>query len=110
MIGLHRQIQASMIASFDAMSDAVVMSRPTTRQESKAAFLSVYRARMAWIFGIVGAAASVAYCILFDPSRHPAHMAWSTLDVEVLAIYGSAGFAAGCVLGFAISRIGHHDL
>ena len=76
----------------------------------RGASLLVYLARMAWIFGIGGAVASVAYYILFDPSRHPAHIAWSTLDIEVLVIYVAAGFAAGCVLGFAISRIGHHDL
>ena len=70
----------------------------------------VYRARMAWIFGILGAGAGVTYHMLFEHSHHPAHAAWSLWDFEVLATYGAVGFAVGWVLGFVISKIGHHDL
>ena len=59
------------------------------------------------VLGVLGAAAAVAYKIFFDPSRRPAHAAWSAADYEVIAIYALAGFAVGWVVAIIISKIGH---
>ena len=60
---------------------------------------------MNYVLSILGAAAAVAYKVFFDPSRRPAHAAWSTTDYEVIAIYALAGFAIGWVLAIVFSRV-----
>jgi hypothetical protein len=62
---------------------------------------------MNYVLGILGAVASVAYKIIFDPSRRPARAAWSTTDYEVIAIYALVGFAVGWVVAIVLSKIGH---
>jgi hypothetical protein len=62
---------------------------------------------MNYVLSILGAAAAVAYKIFFDPSRRPAHAAWSTMDYEVIAIYALAGFAIGWVVAIVLSKVGH---
>ncbi len=57
------------------------------------------------VLGVLGAIAAVAYKIFFDPSRRPAHAAWSAADYQVIAIYALAGFAIGWVLAIVFSRV-----
>lgn len=59
------------------------------------------------VLGVLGAIAAVAYKIFFDPSRRPAHAAWSAADYQVIAIYALAGFAVGWVVAIIFSKIGH---
>jgi hypothetical protein len=59
------------------------------------------------VLGVLGAVAAVVYKIFFDPSRRPAHVAWSTWDYEVIAIYALAGFAIGWVVAIVFSKVGH---
>ena len=62
---------------------------------------------MKYVFGVLGAVAAVAYKIFSDPSRRPAHAAWTTWDYEVIAIYALAGFAIGLVVAIVFSKVGH---
>ena len=62
---------------------------------------------MKYLLGVLGAVAAVAYKIFFDPSRRPAHAAWTTWDYEVIAIYVLAGFAIGWVVAIVFSKVGH---
>ena len=58
------------------------------------------------VLGVLGAVAAVVYRVFFDPSRHPAHAAWSTLDYEVIAIYALIGFVIGWVVAIVWKSIG----
>jgi len=58
------------------------------------------------VLGVLGAVAAVVYKIFFDPSRQPAHAAWSTWDYEVIAIYALIGFVIGWVVAFLLKSVG----
>ncbi len=62
---------------------------------------------MNYLLGVLGAVATVAYKIFVDPSRRPAHAAWSTSDYEVIAIYALIGFAIGWVAAVVFRMLGH---
>ena len=58
------------------------------------------------VLGVLGAVAAVVYKIFFDPSRQPAHAAWSTWDYEVIAIYALIGFVIGWVVALLLKSVG----
>ena len=58
------------------------------------------------IFGILGAVTAALYW-RYTVYAHPAMLQVDWIDV---LIYTAAGFVVGWVVGFAISKIGHHDL
>ena len=62
---------------------------------------------MNYVLGILGSVAAVVYKIYLEPSRRPARAVWTTMDYEVIAIYGLAGFAIGWVVAIILRKVGH---
>jgi hypothetical protein len=69
-------------------------------------FWCIVPAIMSWLFGILGAVASVLYwrhTVSLDPAFRLAD--WSVVAFDAL-IYAAGGFVLGWVVGFALSKIG----
>ncbi len=64
---------------------------------------------MSSVFGTVGALAATTYYILLDPLRASVGAGWFARDLELLAIYGGAGFLIGWVIGFLLGKVGREE-